>query len=176
MAAETEREAPKAETPSSPFTTTTFSGINTPTTTNEAADLFWSDRRAVPSHGKTFQIIEKHSQKAITLVDNRLMLQSLSEPSHPDTHWLCVESNGYFGFQNAQTGRYMGHDGKGGVCASALKLDLWELWTPRQHEEGGYLLLSPHWLASLRMLCVEGDGSSLVRRGHGSTLWEFVRV
>lgn len=88
--------------------------------------------------------------------------------------------NGFFGFQNPSSGRFLGHDGeegvRSGVGAWAFHLKEWEFWTPRQHPEGGYQVL---WLLppdELMVLCVEEDGKQLVRRTHGSQLWEFFRV
>ncbi|KAH8749356.1 hypothetical protein F5883DRAFT_581325 [Diaporthe sp. PMI_573] len=155
--------------------TTTFREY-TPPTTIEAPDSLWSSHGAIPWQDNTFQIIEKQSGKAITVDGDRPKLQSLGDTSHPDTHWLCVRQNGYFGFQNPQTGRYLGHNGKTGICTWEFHLKDWELWTPTQHPEGGYELLSPYYSHALMILCVDEDGSTLVRRWHGTTLWEFVRV
>ncbi|KAL2273543.1 hypothetical protein FJTKL_04445 [Diaporthe vaccinii] len=130
--------------------TTTFREYTPPTT--EDPDSFWSGRGAVPSPENTFQIIEKQSGKAIALQGDQPKLQSLRDTSHPDSHWLCVKQNGYFGFQNPQTGRYLGHDGKTGIRTWVFHLKDWELWTPRQHPEGGYELLSPYYSHTLMVL------------------------
>lgn len=150
--------------------------MNTPPTTIKDSDSLWSGPGAIPWPENTFQIIEKHSGRAITVEGDRAKLQSPSNAGQLDTHWLCVKQDGYFGFQNPQTGRYLGHDNKGGICAWVFHLKEWELWTPRQHPEGGYELLSPYFSHTLKILCVAEDGSTLVRRQHGTTLWEFVRV
>ncbi|KAH8760435.1 hypothetical protein F5883DRAFT_500695 [Diaporthe sp. PMI_573] len=150
--------------------------MNTPPTTAEGSDCLWSSRGAIPWPENTFQIIEKQSGKAIALIGDQPKLQKLGPTGHSGTHWLCVRQNGYFGFQNTLTGKYLGHDGDCGMRTSAPHLKEWELWTPRQHPEGGYELLSPLWAHTLMVLCVDRDGSTLVRRHHGTTLWEFVRV
>ncbi|KAK7702444.1 hypothetical protein SLS64_009736 [Diaporthe eres] len=155
--------------------TTTFRA-HTPPTSMDATESFWSGLGAIPCAENTFQIIEKQSGRAITLVGDQPKLQSLRDTSHLDTHWLCVKQDGYFGFQNPHTGRYLGHDGKTGIRTLASHLKDWELWTPRQHPEGGYELLSPYYSHTLMVLCIDEDGSTLVRRRHGTTLWEFVRV
>lgn len=159
----------------STLTATDF-GINTPSDTIDAPESLWSGPGAVPWPENTFQIIEKHTGRAITLVGDQPKLHSLSVTSHLDTHWLCVRQDGYFGFQNPQTGRYLGHDGKAGMRTQVSQLKAWELWTPRQHPDGGYELLSPYYSHTLMCLCVDEDGTTLVRRRHGTTLWEFVRV
>ncbi|KAG6357472.1 hypothetical protein INS49_013349 [Diaporthe citri] len=135
---------------------------HTPPTTIEAPDSLWSSRGAIPWAENTFQIIEKQSGRAITLVGDQPKLQSLREASNVDTHWLCVKQDGYFGFQNPQTGRYLGHDGKTGIRTLVSHLKGWELWTPRQHPEGGYELLSPYYSHTLMVLCVDEDGSTLL--------------
>lgn len=174
MTTETKQEDTESETMIN-ASSTTFRGY-TPPTTNEAPDSLWSGRGAIPWPENTFQIIEKQSGKAITLDGDQPKLQDLEETSHQDTHWLCVKQDGYFGFHNPQTGRYLGHDGKTGISTRVFHLKDWELWTPRQHPEGGYELLSPYYSHTLMVLCVDQDGSTLVRRRHGTTLWEFVRV
>ncbi|KAI7775302.1 kinase-like protein [Diaporthe eres] len=135
--------------------TTTFREYTPPTT--EDPDSFWSGRGAVPSPENTFQIIEKQSGKAIALQGDQPKLQSLRDTSHPDSHWLCVKQNGYFGFQNPQTGRYLGHDGKTGIRTWVFHLKDWELWTPRQHPEGGYELLSPYYSHTLMVLTARSE-------------------
>lgn len=174
MAIDAKQEDKKFDTMSNQ-STATFQ-MNTPPTTMEATDSLWGGPGAVPWPENTFQIIEKQSGRAITLVGDQPKLQSLRDTSHLDTHWLCVKQDGYFGFQNPQTGRYLGHDGKAGIRTSVFHLKNREVWTPRQHPEGGYELLSPYYSQTLMILCVDEDGSTLVRRRHGTTLWEFVRV
>lgn len=150
--------------------------MKTPPTTTEDTECLWSGSGAVPWPEITFQIIEKQSGRAITLVGDQPKLHRLSSTSSLNTHWLCVKKNGYFGFQNLHTGKYLGHDGKSGICTSTFHLKKWELWTPRQHPEGGHELLSPYHSDTLMLLCIDEDGSTLIRRRHGNTLWEFVRV
>lgn len=174
MTKDTKQEDDKFETISN-ASTATFQA-NTPPTTMEDTDRLWGGPGAVPQPEKTFQIIEKNSGRAITLAGEQLKLKDISETGNLGTRWLCVKQDGYFGFQNPQTGKYLGHDGKGGIRASESHLKGWELWTPRIHPEGGYEMLSPHSSYTLMVLCVHEDGSGLVRRWHGSTLWEFVRV
>lgn len=174
MTKETKQEDNEFDTKST-ASTATFQA-NTPPTTMEDTDSFWSGRGAIPWPENTFQIIEKNSGRAIMLTGDKPELQSVNDTRHLGTHWLCVKQNGYFGFQNPQTGRYLGHDGKGGIVAWVPHLKDWELWTTRGYPEGGYEMLSPFYSHMLMILCVHEDGKTLVRRRHGTTLWEFVRV
>ncbi|CCF32598.1 transposase [Colletotrichum higginsianum] len=77
---------------------------------------------------------------------------------------------------NPKSGKFIGHSSKAAVGAWSLELNEWELWTPRQHPEGGYQLLSPLWSHTLMVLCVAEDRIGLCRRTHGTTLWEFVSI
>ncbi|KZL68368.1 major facilitator superfamily transporter multidrug resistance [Colletotrichum incanum] len=129
----------------------------------------------VPWPGRTFHIIERTTFRAITIVDDKPVLLDLKGNRHQSTLWHCVEKNGYFGFQNPRSGRYIGHDSATGIRTRA-EMSGWELWTPRQHPEGGYQLLSPLWSDALMVLCVAEDGIGLARRSHSTTLWEFIRV
>ncbi|CCF39099.1 hypothetical protein CH063_02058 [Colletotrichum higginsianum] len=139
-----------------------------------------TDRRDTPWPGNTFRIIEGSTRKAITFADQQVSLRKPKGDRNPSEMWYCIEKDGYFGFQNPRTGRYLGHDGKdidSGIRTTNY-LREWELWTPRRHPEGGYQLLSPSASGSsaLRVVCVAENGTHLTRRHHGTTVWEFVRV
>ncbi|KAK1572785.1 uncharacterized protein LY79DRAFT_569752 [Colletotrichum navitas] len=153
----------------------TSAPVSTPPATLAADETLGDEHGDVPWPGRTFYIIERATCRAITIVDDKPVLQDLKGDRHPSTLWHCVEKNGYFGFQNPRSGRYIGHDSNVGIRTGA-KLRGWELWTPRQHPEGGHQLLSPLWSDALMVLCVAEDGIGLARRSHGTTLWEFIRV
>ncbi|KAJ0162936.1 hypothetical protein CTA2_3800 [Colletotrichum tanaceti] len=120
-------------------------------------------------------IIERTTRRVITLVDDELILEGRKRGYDPKTLWYCVERDGYFGFQNPETGEYLGHDGEGGIRTMDHLLE-WEFFTPRRHPAGGYQLLSPSETqpSALRVVCV--NGTRLIRRHHGTTLWDFLRV
>lgn len=146
-------------------------------TNSPAAEHLWQIHGDVPWPGNTYHIIEKGTTKAIANLGDRPALVTVDDTARgPRTFWYCVEKNGYYGFQNPATGHFLGHDGNSGMRTEAFELNEWELWTPRQHPEGGYQLLSPFWSHTLMVLCAAEDGRELVRRTHGTTLWEFVRV
>ncbi|KAK1995236.1 hypothetical protein LX36DRAFT_545152, partial [Colletotrichum falcatum] len=131
----------------------------------------------IPWPGYTFRIVEKGTGKAITMADGskNAALERLDSYNEPRTLWHCVEKNGYFGFMNPRSGRYLGHDGKDGMTTTS-KLKEWEMWTPRQHPDGGYQLLSPLSSDAVMLLSVAENESSLTRRDHSTTVWEFIRV
>ncbi|CAI0653628.1 unnamed protein product [Colletotrichum noveboracense] len=148
---------------------TTSTVLTPPTECNTTASL-WSDRGAIPWPGNTYRIIEKHTNRAITLVNDLIVIKDIED--------TAKITNGYFGFQHPPSGRYMGHDGSKTLRAKATELNDWEFFTPRQHPEGGYQLLSPYcmWSQALMVLCVDEGRKTVVRRNHGTTLWEFIKV
>ncbi|KAK6216976.1 hypothetical protein QIS74_07090 [Colletotrichum tabaci] len=168
MATEMPRENPEADRTSALATTATASAPSKHPENKHLGDVPWP--------GKTFFIIEKKTGKAITLVDGQPVLLDLTSTHDACTAWLCVEKQGYFGFQNPKSGKFLGHSSKAAVGAWSLELNEWELWTPRQHPEGGYQLLSPLWSHTLMVLCVAEDRIGLCRRTHGTTLWEFISI
>ncbi|KAK2058298.1 hypothetical protein LY76DRAFT_63779 [Colletotrichum caudatum] len=166
MAAVNEQEdsQPESSSETSPPASTVTANA---TLGDEDGDVPWPDR--------TFHIIERTTCRAITIVDDKPVLLDLKADRHPSTLWHCVEKNGYFGFQNPRSGRYIGHDSDAGIRTGA-EMRGWELWTPRRHPAGGYQILSPLWSDALMVLCVAEDGIGLARRSHGTTLWDFIRV
>ncbi|KAK5993480.1 hypothetical protein PT974_06911 [Cladobotryum mycophilum] len=163
-------------------TSTSGSTIFTPYTSSHGDSAtvngeLWDGRcYAVPWPGETYIILEKDTGRAITLANGRLRLQEIQDDGNTQCHWLCVEANGYFGFLNVKSGRYLGHNGEWNMRASASVLQDWEYFTPRRHPKGGYQLLTPYYHHTLRGMTVANDGVSLVRKQHGATLWEFVKV
>lgn len=140
-------------------------------------DDVWAGRCiAVPWPGNTYMVIERGSSRAITLTDDGLCLQSISDDRNANNCWRCVESNGYFAFYNAKAGVYLGHNSQETMRASATSVKEWELMVPRRHPDGGYQLLMPHWLHTMMILTAVEGGRKLMRTQHGETRWEFVKV
>ncbi|KAM0477753.1 hypothetical protein ACHAPX_005516 [Trichoderma viride] len=138
----------------------------------------WDGRNySVPWPGGVYRIFEKGTDNVIALKAQSLCLRDVTESHNGYDLWLCVEAYGYFGFFNPKSGTYLGHNGKQDkIYASAMKFKAWECFTPRIHPDGGYQLLTPYYESTLKMVSVADDGRSLVRRLHGTTLWEFEKV
>lgn len=164
-----------------PLTSTVTTTMLPPTSIVTATVLQKEDEKLkdhhgdIPWHGNTFQIVDKATGKAITDLGYSLELLELEDASDPRTMWYCVEKNAYFGFQNLNSRKFLGHDGHSGVRASAFELNAWEMWTPPQDPNGAYELLSPFWEHTLMGLHTTGN-SWLTRRTHGVTVWVFRRV
>jgi hypothetical protein len=142
---------------------------------------------AIPCQGGTYMIIETTSGRAISLSGalvggSRPTLLSTSEGLAAKKHWYCVEKDGYLGFQNPKSGKFLGHDGnwKGGgkadIRAEATMLHEWEFFTVRPHPQGGYQLLLPQSPFRLNVLSIAEDGKQLEARHHGATTFRFVSV
>lgn len=157
--------------------TTSTAGFTmyTPSSASTVVDDAPSDlRSAVPWPGSTYMILEKGSGRAITRTNDELSLKKIGEGGN--NRWLCVENRNYFSFHDPKSGTYMGHDRKSAICSKVMCARGWECFVPRQHPDGGYQLLVPFWSDALMIVVVADDGVSLVRREHGTTLWNFVRV
>ncbi|KAL2692443.1 hypothetical protein Neosp_002852 [[Neocosmospora] mangrovei] len=127
-------------------TSTTTDSILTPdeaTVTDE--NPRYSHNYEAPWPGNEYIILEKNTNRAITLTKDGLCLEDDEKDPNANKKWLCVDSNNYIGFFNPKANVYMGHDGKDGLRATAVVLKGWEQMTPRHHPNGGYQLLMPYW-------------------------------
>ena len=182
--------------PAPPASESSFGGgtVHTPpsyanTIAGEGVGLWDGRVSAVPWPDNVYMIIEKSSGRALTVAEGgRVVLQDAPSSSASsdgytsaanggaDSHWLCVESRGYFSLHNPRTGKYLGHDGKRGMRAGAKEPDSWERLIPRLRPEGGYQIMVPQEGYSMWMVTVAEDGKGLALRHHGTTVWEFVKV
>ena len=139
----------------------------------------WNETNPWP--GNRYMIIEKKTGRAITLQNGELFLPALDREGQEAAQtahntWLCCEQNNYWGFQNTATGRYMDHNGGGGMHAVATIIQNWEMMVARPLPGGGYQLLMPHYWHTLRVVAIGDDGRHLTRRMHGGAVWEFRMV
>lgn len=129
--------------------------------------------------GNVYLIIEKVSGRPIIRDGKgRVALGDVEEgpTAAASSQWLCVEGNNHIGFQNPQTGCYLGHDNDDRMAATAPFFRDCEYIIARPHPKGGYQLLSQVKLETLKLYAIGGDGKSLVRRMHGTTLFEFKKL
>lgn len=136
----------------------------------------WQDHGTVPWPGQVYHIVEKQSGEAITLIGDQVRMGSLVNSKVLGTRWLCVKQDGYLRFKKLETSGYLGHDGGKKIHAGTRQLNEWELWTPREHPDGGYELLSPFYAHTLLVLSLQEGGWGLVRLRYPTTLWEFKKV
>ena len=137
-----------------------------------------SSTTSVPWRGSIFIIRSVSCQRVITLHYGQIML------AHPgmlgSIHWECVEIKGWFGFRNAASGKFLGHDDNGRLHCSAVQHQGWERFDIRHLPEGGYALLMTHgedlWPVGIK---TEQGLEVLARIKEGQSTgiaWEFVEV
>ncbi len=132
----------------------------------------------VPWPSSTFIIRSVSTGHVITLLDGQITLDPPG--GRGSIHWACVETKGWLGFRNTVSGKFLGHDAKGGLRCSAERHQGWENFCVRMRPQGGCVLLMMHyerlWHVGIKAeqgvekLAKIGDG------GSGGMAWEFVRV
>ncbi|KAI0404122.1 hypothetical protein F4802DRAFT_265218 [Xylaria palmicola] len=161
--------------------TPTHTSLNdTPPTPSEKPFTINGGVTSVPENGHTYMIREVDSGRAITLVNGRLTLV-LDAGTRGGWHWCCEEhSSGWIGFRDAVSGKYLGHDNKGGYMVRAEKLRAWESFVLRPREKGGYNLFVKDWdtLKPMGVDNIDGQTPRLVNAPslEKAARWEFVEV
>lgn len=154
------------------------SSTDLPTPTYSVADTV-TDRGGIdnssvpPWPGNTYIIFNKETGLSITVVSGKLqVVQELTlRGGH---HWDCVEKNGWLGFRNCVSGKFIGHDSKGNFIATVNHHQTHEYFCARKHPDGGYVLLMRHGDTMMKM-AIAGDEKTLVETKHEGTRWEFIR-
>ncbi|KAI0867645.1 hypothetical protein GGS24DRAFT_267648 [Hypoxylon argillaceum] len=174
-------------------------GINTPSHTTEARDSKPAHDTAstyshassstftmsnavasVPEAGGTYMIRELGSDRVLTILNGNLTVQ-LNDGTGGGWHWHCEENEiGFIGFRNAVSGRYLGHNNKGGYIARSKKMRTKELFLLRPRNQGGYNLCIAPWVRLKPMGIADEDGPT-PKLVHASSYdkavhWAFVSV
>ena len=146
-----------------------------------AADILDDSKTSlssIPWPGSTFIIRSASSGHVITLLDGQIVLAQLG--GRGSIHWACVETKGWLGFRNLASGRFLGHDIKGGLCCSAERHRGWEYFCVRMRPEGGYVLLMTHferlWHVGIKVEQGVEKLAKIEDGGSGGIVWEFVKV
>ncbi|USP74128.1 hypothetical protein yc1106_01402 [Curvularia clavata] len=94
---------------------------------------------SVPWPGRTFIIRSQENGKVITFLDGEVILD---KPGGLGTfRWRCVEKEGWLGFRDPSSARYLGYDKEGWLrCAVKWHQD-WEYICARKRPDGGYIPL-----------------------------------
>ena len=90
------------------------------------------------SPGSTFIIRSVSCGRVITLYDGQITLAELDNPG--SIFWFCVRSNGWFGFQNVASGKFLGCDETGRLCCIVKHHLECEFFTPAPTSEGRCIL------------------------------------
>ncbi|PKK42225.1 hypothetical protein CI102_12966 [Trichoderma harzianum] len=124
----------------------------------------------VPWPGNTYIIQDRRSKRSIYSYNGISMTSGTGGYSH----WLCVESRGYFGFFNKENNQYLSFQNDRIQMASDFGSR--ELFSPRRHPMGGYLLMVPHGSDTLKQVGILCDETTLVARHHAGAIWDFIQV
>jgi len=137
-----------------------------------------SNSSSVPWPGSAFIIRSATSGYVITLLDGQIVLEQ--QGGRGSTHWACVESKGWLGFQNPVSGKYLGHDARGRLCCSAVRHQGWENFCVRMRPEGGYVLLMTHfeklWYVGRKVEQGVERLAKIENMEPDGIVWEFVKV
>jgi hypothetical protein len=158
--------------------------IYTPTTTSEnvTADLLENHNPSgsVTSHDFTFIIRSVSSGHVITLLDGQVVLAPPG--GRGSIHWACVETEGWLGFRNRISNKFLCHDWNGRLMCSAEQHDGWRHFSITPVPKGGYIMQMLDWW-TLRPIvineCNEKGLQKLGRTGNklsDGIIWEFIKV
>ncbi|KAI0162044.1 hypothetical protein GGR57DRAFT_452973 [Xylariaceae sp. FL1272] len=131
---------------------------------------------SAPVPGKKYIIIEKESGRAITHSDRGLRLSSPHKYTTAKKTWLLVETRNYFGFYNEVTDKFIGHEDNCDLCIAEGTHDFRAMFGLQHEENEWYRIMSPNDRETLFFVTAGLDGTSLVRREYGKTLFKFVEV
>ncbi|UKZ76806.1 hypothetical protein TrVFT333_004518 [Trichoderma virens FT-333] len=97
----------------------------------------WDGRRyAIPWPGNKYNIFMNDTNRVICSNDaGDLYVYDIDCDVNKQQTWLCVEKNGYFGFVNTHSGRFMGHNNADKLHSVTFHHEAWELMTVRKHPE-----------------------------------------
>lgn len=131
---------------------------------------------SIPSDGCTVIIRSVSSGHVITFVDGNVVLAPPG--GRGSILWKCVESDGWIGFRNCVTNKFLCHDGNGMLKCEAEHHGKWRHFTITPMRKGGYILQMADWWTLRPVVLNEENGLQKLGRT-GQTLsqgiiWEFV--
>ncbi|KAL1616423.1 hypothetical protein SLS56_011414 [Neofusicoccum ribis] len=132
----------------------------------------------IPRPGNTYLIRSASSGEVITLLDGKIIL---AQPDgRGECRWVCELDNGWFGFRNIVSGRYLGRDIDWRMCCSVTWLKEWEKFLARERPGGGSVLLMTHWwvIRPIGMKMENGIKKLAMIENWESDemIWEFIEV
>ncbi|KAH6974198.1 hypothetical protein BKA56DRAFT_733848 [Ilyonectria sp. MPI-CAGE-AT-0026] len=173
---QTMKDDDDTEAPLLSISTNSSPGIATPLYCEFENGHFWGDfvvHDAAPQAGDTYIIKERVHGRVITVIEGRLQLET--RPNRAGSwRWLCTEKDGFLGFRNTVSGRYLGHNSSWNMVVNAMNHKHWENFHARRQPVGGYTLLAPHW-STMRQISI-GEDNTLVAGDERGTVWEFMKL
>lgn len=131
---------------------------------------------SVPQPGKTFLLRKRTSGNLLTLLNGAVRL---FPPGIPGSayHWSCHEREGWIGFKNVATGKWLVFNNERTLHANATHHQDWESFFMRSMPEGGYVLLMRHWNVLWPLKRTGSDKLGKVKAPVKQGLvWDFIEV
>lgn len=156
------------------------SSIYTPTTTAENVTLDLVEDHAspswVPSHGSTVIIRSVSCGNVLTLLDGNIVLAPPS--GRGSILWTCIETEGWFGFRNCVSGKFICHGRDARLKCTAEENSSWRQITITPVPEGGYVMQMLDWW-TLRPIVINAQNGlqKLGRTGNKLSegiVWSFI--
>jgi hypothetical protein len=123
------------------------SSIYTPTTTAENVTLDLVKDYASPSwvlsHESTVIIRSISCGNVLTLLDGYVVLAPPG--SRGSILWSCIETEGWFGFRDCVSAKFICHGWDGRLKCSAEQHDAYRHFTITPVPKGGYIMQMPDW-------------------------------
>ncbi|USP75758.1 hypothetical protein yc1106_03032 [Curvularia clavata] len=136
-------------------------------------------RHQVPSDGRTFIIraISKDNN-VLTLLNGNVVLAPMN--TRGSIYWTCVETQGWFGFRNCSSNKFLGHGLDGRLKCQAQERDGHRQFTITPMPLGGYIMQMLDWW-TLRPVVVNPENGlqKLGRTGNKlseGVVWEFMSI
>lgn len=131
--------------------------------------------------GHTYVIRSVSCGRILTLLNAEVTLEQHN--SLGAIYWKCVETDGWLGFQNTASGRFLRHGGgRLGLHCSSSKHNLWERMQIRPHADydQGYMLLMEFHRGLRPVGSVKENGKEILGRivdkSINSLAWVFLEV
>lgn len=132
----------------------------------------------VPSHGSTVIIRAVSSENVLTLLDGSVVLAPIG--SRGSIHWSCVEREGWLGFRNCSSNKFICHGWDGRLKCTAEERDGWRHLTLTPVPKGGYIMqMLDWWVLRPIVLSPEKGLQKLARTGNklsDGVVWEFINA
>jgi hypothetical protein len=167
-----------------------YSGTNTPTYSSvscEQIESHYSSKSSMtslgqsPCQGQSYIIRDPKTFRLLAIQDGELCLVSRDIQSGRDICWQCKENEDrFFGFRNAASGTFIGHDNHGKFVATA-----------REHSDraGGFFFRRQCPTSGGQVLFVKRqdwfhiwfepiqiDQNGILVVGREGTAWEFIKI
>ncbi|EMD92028.1 hypothetical protein COCC4DRAFT_145153 [Bipolaris maydis ATCC 48331] len=173
--------------------TTDSHTMYTPTTTasehtlpGTLSDYYYPEREEavpaqIPRHGCTYilRATSCDDDSVLTLVNGSVVLAA-RDTTHGSIYWECVETQGWLGWRNCSSNRFLCHDGNGRLKCTAELGSGWRQFTVTPVPKGGYVMQMLDWW-TLRPVVVDPEAGlrKLGRNGDKlseGVVWEFIKV